>query len=303
MNHDTAPRADAHADPRAAPDGSGMDRLREVPGQIPAQMPGGGGPLRDVPAQAYRPGRLPALWWLRTATYYVHVGLATLVLGLWGLPKARRHGRIGALRVSQVWIDYMLRAARWHFGVRVEVRGTPPDFDCIVAAKHQSFLDILAIAQACPQRAFIMKKEIMRVPVMGWFAREVGSVPIDRTRGPAARTAMVAAVQKAMRRGLGQLIIYPEGTRTKPGERRPWRGGVAALYAAAGLPCQPVATNAGMFWPRDGMRIRPGVAVIEFLEPVAPGLPSAGLLPRIEPLVETASDRLMADAGLAIPPR
>ena len=119
----------------------------------------------------------------------------------------------------------------------------------------------------------------------------------------AVSPAALAAVQKAMRRGLGQLIIYPEGTRTKPGERRPWRGGVAALYAAAGLPCQPVATNAGMFWPRDGMRIRPGVAVIEFLEPVAPGLPSAGLLPRIEPLVETASDRLMADAGLAIPPR
>ena len=110
MNHDTAPQTDAHADPRAAPDGPGADRLREVPRQ--PQMPSGGSLMRDVPVQAYRPGRLPALWWLRTATYYVHVGLATLVLGLWGLPKARRHGRIGALRVSQVWIDYMLRAAR-----------------------------------------------------------------------------------------------------------------------------------------------------------------------------------------------
>ncbi|MBV0892039.1 1-acyl-sn-glycerol-3-phosphate acyltransferase [Paracoccus sp. Z118] len=251
----------------------------------------------------YQPGPLPALWWLRAASYYVHVGLATLVIGLWGLPKAMRQGRTGALRVSEVWIGYMLRAARWHYGVRVEVRGTPPVSDCIVAAKHQSFLDILAIAQACPQRAFIMKKEIMRVPIMGWFAREVGSVPIDRARGPAARAAMVAAVQKAMRRGLGQLIIYPEGTRTKPGERRPWKAGVVTLYAASGLPCQPVATNAGMFWPRDGLRVRPGVAVIEFLDPIPPGQPPAELLPNVEPLVEDASDRLMGDAGLSLPPR
>ncbi len=251
----------------------------------------------------YTPGALPALWWLRGATYYVHVGLATLVLGLWGLPKAMRHGRAGALRVSEVWIGHMLRAARWHYGVRVEVRGTPPMHDCIVAAKHQSFLDILAIAQACPQRAFIMKKEIMRVPIMGWFAREVGSVPIDRSRGAAAKSVMVAAVRRAMGRGLGQLIIYPEGTRTRPGARRPWKSGVATLYEATGLPCHPVATNAGMFWPKDGLRIRPGVAVIEFLPPVAPGRPAREFLAQVEAQVETASDRLMADAGLALPPR
>lgn len=249
----------------------------------------------------YTPGRLPALWWLRVGTYYIHVALATVVIGLWGLPKALMSGRIGALRVSEVWINYMLRAARWHMGVRVEVRGTPPTTDCVVAAKHQSFLDILAIAQACPQRAFIMKKEIMRVPIMGWFAREVGSVPIDRSRGRTARSAMIEAVHKAMSRGLGQLIIYPEGTRTRPGLRRPWKGGVATLYAETGLPCYPVATNAGMFWPKDGLRIRPGVAVIDFLPPIPPGEDSETLLPKLEALVEGRSDALMTAAGLVIP--
>lgn len=251
----------------------------------------------------HAPGRLGPLWWLRSASYYIHVGLATVVLGLWGLPKAMLQGRTGAQRVATVWIAHMLRAARWHFGVRIELRGTPPDFDCIVAAKHQSFLDILAIAQACPQRAFIMKKEVMRVPIMGWFAREVGSVPIDRASGRTARAAMVGAVRTAMTRGLGQLIIYPEGTRTRPGERRPWKAGVATLYAETGLPCQPVATNAGMFWPRDGLRVRPGVAVIEFLPPVPPGLTASELMAQVEPRVEDASDRLMADAGLALPAR
>lgn len=247
------------------------------------------------------PGRLPALWWLRAATYYIHVGLATLVLGIWGLPKALISGRAGAQRVATVWIAHMLRAARWHFGVTYELRGTPPSGDCVVAAKHQSFLDILAIAQSCPQRAFVMKKEIMRVPIMGWFAREVGSVPIDRSRGRDARDAIVSAVQAAMTRGLGQLIIYPEGTRTRPGERRPWKGGVGAIYAQTGLPCQPVATNAGMFWPKDGLRIRPGVAVIEFLPPVPPGQSAAQMLAAVEADVEAASDRLMAEAGLLRP--
>ena len=78
---------------------------------------------------------------------------------------------------------------------------------------------------------------------------------------------------------------------------------MVTLYAASDLPCQPVATNAGMFWPKGGMRVRPGVAVIEFLDPVPPGLPASALLPRVEPTVENASDRLMSAAGLAIPPR
>lgn len=247
---------------------------------------------------ATKPGRLPTLWWLRSASYYVHVGLATLVLGLWGLPKAMVQGRRGAQRVATVWIGHMLRAARWHFGLSVELRGTPPSGDCIVAAKHQSFLDILAIAQACPERAFVMKKEIMRVPIMGWFAREVGSIPIDRSRGRDARSAIVEAVRAALPRGLGQLIIYPEGTRTAPGQRRPWKAGVVTLVQETGLPCQPVATNAGMFWPKDGLRIRPGVAVIEFLPQITSRQDEGRLLVALQNQVEAASDALMAEAGL-----
>ena len=72
------------------------------------------------------PERLPPLWWLRSGVYYLHVGLATVVLGIWGLPKALISGREGAQRVATVWIGYMLRAARWHRGVAVELRGTPP---------------------------------------------------------------------------------------------------------------------------------------------------------------------------------
>ncbi len=247
------------------------------------------------------PARLSPIWPLLTASYYLHVGVATVILGLWGLPKALFSGRAGAQRVASVWVGHMLRAARWHFGLEVEVRGTPPAGHCIVAAKHQSFLDILALARACPDRAFIMKREVLRVPIMGWFARRIGSVPIDRKDGRGARAAIVAAVHEAMPRGLGQLIIYPEGTRTRPGTSRPYKNGAAMLYQETGLPMVPVACDCGLFWPKGGLRIRGGRAVIEFLPVFAPGSEAgaAELTEQLEAVIEPASARLLEEACAA----
>ena len=234
-----------------------------------------------------RPGRGGALAWARTLAYYLYIALATLVLGLWGLPQGLR-GRAAANRVATVWLRQMLGAARVILGVRVEYRGAPPVGDVLIAAKHQSFLDILALAQACPRRAFVMKREVLNVPIMGWFARKVGCIPIDRTRGKDALRQITAEVEAARRspEGLGQLIVYPEGTRTLPGHSLPYKPGVAIIQRATGLPIVPVAADCGLFWPKRGFPIRPGVAVVQFLEPVPPGQ-------RIEP----ASLALYHEAG------
>lgn len=249
-------------------------------------------------ADAPVPGPLTAGQYLQNALYYLHVAAATVVIGLSGLPALMRHGREGANRVATRWIGYMLWAARLHLGVACEVRGTPPTGDCIVAAKHQSFLDILAIAQACPRRAFVMKREVMRVPVMGWYAWKTGCIPIDRGRGRDAMRAISAEINDRLSGdGLGQLIIYPEGTRTRPGQRRPFKHGVGTIRAATGLPVVPVAVNTGLFWPREGWGIRPGRAVVEFLPAVPASVPAEGFLPRLEAEIESHSDRLMAEAG------
>lgn len=244
------------------------------------------------------PGPLGPWQYIQNGLYYLHVALATLVLGLAGIPLVMRHGRKGANRVATRWIGYMLWAAKLHLGVTCEVRGTVPAGDCIVAAKHQCFLDILTIAHALPERAFIMKREVMRVPIMGWYAYKVGCIPIDRTRGRDAMRVISAEInQRVAGAGLGQLIIYPEGTRTKPGERRSYKHGVSTIRAGTGLPVVPVAVNTGLFWPRKGWGIRPGRAVVEFLPVIGPDVPQEGLLPRLEAEVETHSDRLMAEAG------
>lgn len=170
----------------------------------------------------------------------------------------------------------------------------------MIAAKHQSFLDILAIAHAVPQCAFIMKREVLRVPIMGYYARKAGCIPIDRSRGGEAMTRIIREIEasRADADGLGQLIIYPEGTRTRPGERRKYKHGVGSIQQATRLPVCPVAVNCGMFWPRDGLRVRPGRAVIEFLDPVPAGLSAAQTVQQVETVVEAASDRLMQAAGL-----
>ncbi|MDO5605256.1 MAG: lysophospholipid acyltransferase family protein [Paracoccus sp. (in: a-proteobacteria)] len=251
-----------------------------------------------------RPGRTGFFSYLRTITYYPHVALATLVLGTWGLTQLR-HGMRGANRVATIWIGYMLRAARWHMGVAVELRGTPPpaDQDALIAAKHQSFLDILAISDAAQRRAFVMKREVMRVPIMGWYARAVGCIPIDRARGRDAMGQIVARIheRRASDDGLGHLIVYPEGTRTRPGEHRPYKHGIATMHLETGLPVWPVAVNCGMFWPKRGIPVATGRAVIEFLPPVEarPGESRDDFIERLRGIIETHSDALMAEAGLA----
>ncbi|RDW13006.1 1-acyl-sn-glycerol-3-phosphate acyltransferase [Paracoccus thiocyanatus] len=246
----------------------------------------------------YQPRPPSILDWPRTVVYYLYAALATLALGLWGLPQVLvRPER--AHRVASLWLGQMLGAARLILGVRVEYRGTPPAGDCIVASKHQSFLDILALAHACPRRAFVMKREVLRVPIMGWFARKVGCIPIDRARGKEAMKQIIAEVETARARpqGLGQLIIYPEGTRTRPGQKLPYKHGASTIQRATGLPIHPVAVNCGLFWPRRGFPIRGGTAVVEFLAPLHAGPRSAAATELLEERIEPASDRLLAEAG------
>jgi 1-acyl-sn-glycerol-3-phosphate acyltransferase len=181
-------------------------------------------------------------------------------------------------------------------GLRTEVRGTVPDGPVLVAAKHQSFLDIILIFGALPAGRFIMKRELMWTPVIGQYALRIGCVPVDRGKRGKAIAKMVQDVEKG-RADPGQLIIYAQGTRVAPGMRLPYKVGASVLYDALGETCVPVATNVGLFWPRKGIRREPGLAVVEFMPPIAPGQPREAFRARLEDEVEAASDRLMREAG------
>lgn len=232
--------------------------------------------------------------WIRSALFVgqIYVMMALMALAFLPFAMLRRRWAFAAIHA---WCGWVRWTARWMVGLRTEIRGPLPPDGAIIAAKHQSFLDIILITSAVPEPRFIMKASLMRAPFLGWFAWRIGCVPVDRGKR--------AEAVEQLRRGVaataghaGQIVIYPQGTRVAPGDRRPYKIGTAVMYRQLDWPCVPAATNVGLFWPRRGIWRKPGLAVVEFLPHIPPGLPPEAFMAEIETRIETASDRLMDEA-------
>lgn len=239
-----------------------------------------------------------ALQWLRSLVYTAQIYAAMLLLGIVFAPYAIASPQ-GARLACKTYCRWAIWSARWMIGLRCEVRGEVPQGEVLIAAKHQSFLDILLIFEAVPTPKFIMKRELLWTPVIGLYAKRLGCVPVDRGKRGAAIAKMKADVARGAAQP-GQLIIYPQGTRVAPGATKPYKVGTGLLYDQLGQPCVPVATNVGLFWPKRSLLRTPGLAVIEFLPAIAPGLAVPEFMRRLEAEVETHSNRLMAEAGFAV---
>jgi len=226
-----------------------------------------------------------------TAQMYAMMALMAVVFTPWAA--IDRRGAHTAVRTYCRWVRW---SACVLVGLRSEVRGAVPDGEVLIAAKHQSFFDIIIICSVLRRPKFIMKKELTRAPILGWFARRMGCVAVDRGRKGQAIAAMLREVA-AGRAEAGQLIIYPQGTRVAPGVKAPYKIGTAVLYEELGQPCIPAATNVGHFWPRHGLMRRPGMAVVAFLPPIPLGLSQGAFMARLEADIERASDAMSAEAG------
>ena len=236
-----------------------------------------------------------ALQWLRSLLFIIQVYLAMAVLGIGFAPWALVSRR-GALVACKLYCRWAMWTARWMVGIRCETRGAVPRDEVMIAAKHQSFLDILIIFDAVPRPKFIMKRELLWTPFIGLYAKRLGCIPVDRGKRGKALARLVRDVAEEFKEP-GQLIIYPQGTRVPPGQYRPYKVGPAILYRHLGQPCVPAATNVGLFWPKKGVMLRPGVAVVEFLDPIAPGMDRSAFMAEIEQRIEGRSNELMREAG------
>ena len=218
--------------------------------------------------------------------------LLMLVMGIVCLPGAlwSRDATYGIMRTYCKAVFWLLRNI---CGLRTEIRGTPPTTEVVIAAKHQSFLDIMMIFAAVPRAKFVMKKSLRYVPIFGQYAMRIGSIPVDRGKRSAAMKDMV---ERAETNDPGQTVIYPQGTRVAPGVDAPYKIGAGVLYQRLDQPCIPVATNAGVFWGRNSLFRRPGVAVVEFLDEVPQGLEVPEFIDTIKAVIEPASDRLREEA-------
>ena len=236
-----------------------------------------------------------AIQYLRSALFIVQMYIAMAVMAVAFLPFALIRREM-ALKACHTYCRYVRWTAAWMVGLRAEIRGEIPQGAALVAAKHQSFFDIILIFGALPKPRFIMKKQLKYTPFLGWYAMRLGCIPVDRGKGGAAIRDMLARAEQGHETA-GQTIIYPQGTRVAPGDSRPYKIGSAVLYGQLGHPCVPVATNVGLFWPKRSMLRKPGVAVVEFLPQIPAGQDPRAFLLTLEQMIETRSDQLAAEAG------
>jgi 1-acyl-sn-glycerol-3-phosphate acyltransferase len=181
-------------------------------------------------------------------------------------------------------------------GVKMEFRGREniPPGGCMVASKHQSAWETMALAASFPAPRYILKRELMWVPLFGFYLTRTGQVPINRGKRIEAIAAMNKAAALAVAEG-GQLLIFPEGTRRPVGAQPNYKFGVAHMYELLNSPVVPVAINAGVFWPRRTFLKYPGTIVMEFLPPIPPGLPKDEFFELLRDTIETATNRLVAE--------
>ncbi len=230
---------------------------------------------------------------LRQAAFAAWTVLQTLVLGIVFLPTLLGP-RAWARRAYGVWLGGTMWALRAIAGVTWELRGAQnlPAGGALIASKHQSMFDTIAPWVFLPDPAIVLKKELTYIPIYGWWAKKLKNIVVDRGAASKAMRDMLGQAKARAAEGR-QILIFPEGTRTAPGERVEYKPGAAGLYSVMGVPCVPVALNSGLTWPQSGFAPRPGHIVVEVLEPIPPGMKRDAFMILLEERIESASARLL----------
>lgn len=240
---------------------------------------------------------------LRSLVFNVFYYLITAIMAAATLPVFIFSPERGGGWVIRLWASIEICLLRTIVGTRLVVRGIEnlPSGGALVAAKHQSMFETFALFTLLDRPSFVMKRELTRIPLWGWYAIRAGAIAVGRDEGTSALRQLAVAVGKAIARGR-KVVIFPEGTRRPPGAEADYKGGIAHLYRRTGAHVVPVALNSGLFWPRRRFRRYPGTLVIAFLPPIAPGLKSREFMTRLEVEIEAASTELLTEAAEAMPP-
>lgn len=182
--------------------------------------------------------------------------------------------------VIHAWARFHNGCVRWLLGIRLVIEGERPRGPCLVASRHESMYETIAVIVLLDAPAIVLKEELTRIPGWGWLARLYGGIPVDRDGGARAMREMLRRARAALDAGR-RIIIFPEGTRVMPGERPPLRAGFAGLYRMLGEPVVALALDTGSVWPRHSWIKRTGVIHMRFSAPIPPRLPREEIEARV----------------------
>jgi 1-acyl-sn-glycerol-3-phosphate acyltransferase len=232
----------------------------------------------------------------RSLLYNFIFYLTVLILMIVGLPMLIG-GRRGTFVMARLWASASTWLLEKICNLRIEYRGVTniPQGGYIIAAKHQSFLETFALLRNSRDFSIILKKQLLYIPLFGLYLLVSKQIAIDRANGRSALKQIVRQAGAVLRAG-HPVFIYPEGTRRPPGAVPAYKHGVDLLYATTGAPCIPIALNTGLYWGRRGFLRRPGIAIIEYLPQIHPGMDRVTFSRILEDSLEAACSRLNEEA-------
>jgi 1-acyl-sn-glycerol-3-phosphate acyltransferase len=213
---------------------------------------------------------------LRSALFALALVLVTppyafLALASFPLPRMARYRLISAWSRMVVWLAWLLCGIRW----KIEGRKNLPDEPVVILSQHQSAWETLAFQEIFPPQVLVLKKELLWIPFFGWGLALMSPIAIDRARGTAALREMARQGRERLAQGFW-VVIFPEGTRVPPGEKRAYHQGGAWLAVNCGAKVVPVAHNAGRLWPRNAFLKRAGTVSVR----IGPTIATAGRQPK-----------------------
>jgi len=207
---------------------------------------------------------------IRSGAFALIFYAVTAAMVLIGIPIALASRRALSC-YARFWARLHGALARAILGVRLEVEGEIPSGPALIAAKHESAYETLALVALIDDPVIVLKRELADIPLFGRLTRRHGVIPVDRSASAGALRAMLAAADEA-KAAARPVLIFPEGTRVPRGRAPRLQAGFAGLYARLGLPVAPVATDAGLAWPRGFIK-HPGVVRLRFGGLIPPGEP------------------------------
>ncbi len=215
---------------------------------------------------------------IRSLLYAAIFYPATVLWVLVGLV-ATLFGRKPTLAVVLSWVDLHHWLASNVLSIRLRIEGEIPPGVHLFAVKHQSMFETLEMVRLINLPIIVMKRELADIPLFGLMTRRYGVIAVERSAGAKALRSLVEEGARATRSGR-PVIIYPEGTRVRPGQSPQLKSGFAALYRALGLPVIPIAIDSGRLWGR-GFVHRGGTVTVKIGQPIPAGLPRAEIETRV----------------------
>lgn len=202
--------------------------------------------------------------------------------------------REASLRSGAPWAKFTLLMARLILGITYEVRGKQyiTNEPVIYASKHQSAWDTMIFLVLLKRPCYVLKRSLLRIPLWGWYLWRMGMIAIDRDGSTATMKQMLRDGKERIAEGR-TIVIFPEGTRMKPGSAPQYHPGIIALYKQLDVPVVPVALNSGVYWGKDAFFKKPGKIIISFLPPIPAGLKKGEFSNQLQLAIETESNQLL----------